>query len=484
MPIVYTSNDEVGSPQLFAVEVGTGKTIGTADISPGLPGDGDPEALTLDVKNGGILYLADIGDGDETDDNNQPSRTNCAVYGLPEFGPGAHGTLPCKKYPISYPGGVKHNSEAFAINPVSGLAYICTKGVDHSILYRLNRPFSTGGNVLEGITSAMPALVTDMCFTINGQWLLVRSKKTPNVLVFDHLNWKQAGTITCPKQAKGESITCEPNGKSFLIGSEGDDSPLYRVILPTKFRGNSTTPPSSSPTQPAVSKPGQLFNTRVWKLTLPTGKQGDPDEILSSALLTYEHPKYFFDSNGRVVFTTPYGGVTTGTSVNPRTELREMKTNGANAAWNSAHGNHRLTLTKWSFNHVGDVKKQATIAQVHDSGPNLDGKNSDDRVMIRYEGTSDTAGDVWCDFGNGKGTSPTSTKILSGYTLGQVVPKLAINCNSAGFRVFINDVQVASRNITMNGLYFKAGCYPQRSSDEAESDFAQTRIGGIVINHS
>lgn len=481
MPIVYTSNDEIAggdNHQLYAVEVGTGKVIGTANLSPALPSDGDPEALTLDVKNGGILYLADIGDGDEEDDNDAPSRTNCAVYGLPEFGPGAHGTLPCKKYPISYPGGVKHNSEAFAINPISGLAYICTKGVGHSILYRMNRPFSTSSNVLEGITSGMPPLVTDMCFTINGQWLLVRSKAFKDVVVFDHINWKQAGTITCPKQAKGESITAEPNGKSFLIGSEGEDSPLYRVILPTKFRGNVTTPPSQTPTQPAPTKPGQIIPMKFWKLTLPTGSAGHPDEVLMDALATYEHPKYFFDSNGRVVFTTPYGGVTTGGSVNPRTELREMWRNGqyAESDWPSNRGNHRLTLLKASFNHVGAVEKQAVIAQCHDG--------ADDRVMIRYEGTSSTGGDVWADFGNGKGQGATSVKIISGYTLGTVIGKLAININSAGFRVLVNDASAAFVNRSGSGMYFKAGCYPQRSSAEADSDFAQTRIGGIVVNHT
>jgi hypothetical protein len=480
MPLVYTSNDEVDSPQILAVEVSTGKVAGTADLSPGLPGDGDPESLRLDVKNG-ILYLADIGDGDEEDPDDPPSRTNCALYGLPEFGPGAHGTLPCKKYPISYPGGVKHNSEALAINPVSGLTYIITKGVQRSILYRMNRPFSTVSNVLQGITSALPPLVTDADFTINGQWLLLRVKGKNLVYVLDHHTWKTVGTIAVPATVKGESITCEPGGKSFLIGSEGTNSPIYRVILPTKYRGNSTPTPDSpptSPTQPVATKPSQIINFKFWKLTLPTGKQGDPDEKQGPSLVAgYEHPKYFYDSNGRVVFTTPHGGVTTGGSVNPRTELREMWDNGSygQSHWSSTRGNHRMTMTRVSVNHVGAVEKQVTFMQLHDA--------DDDRVMVLYEGTSSTAGNLWAEWGNGKGQGGTRDLIMP-YTLGQVIPKIALNINASGFRVLVNDVSQAFTARTASGCYFKAGCYPQKSGAESDNDFAQVRIGGLVVNHT
>lgn len=220
------------------------------------------------------------------------------------------------------------------------------------------------------------------------------------------------------------------------------------------------------------------MDLRFAKLTLPIGSKGDPDEILQPKLATYEHPKYFFDSNGRIVFNTPYGGVTTGGSVNPRTEMREMWKNGRydESEWNMGSGNHRMTLVDVSVNHVGAVEKQVTFGQVHDA--------IDDRLMLRYEGTSATAGDIWADFGNGKGKPPTSTKIISGYTLGKVIKKVAVLCNSAGMRVFVDDVQKASDGSVFSGCYFKWGCYPQRSSAEADSDFAQIRMRKAVILHS
>ena len=196
-------------------------------------------------------------------------------------------------------------------------------------------------------------------------------------------------------------------------------------------------------------------------------------------MAVYEHPKYFFDSNGRVVFNTPHGGVTTGGSVNPRTELREMWRNGqyAPSDWNSTRGNHRLTLTRVSVNHVGAVEKQVTFMQLHDA--------DDDRVMILYEGTSATSGDIWAEWGNGKGQGGTRDHIMA-YTLGQVIPKIALNINASGFKVYLNDspTPVAETARTATGCYFKAGCYPQKSASESDSDFAQVRIGGIVVNHT
>jgi hypothetical protein len=481
MPLVYTMNDEDGSPQIFAVEVATGKTIGTADLNPALPSNADPESIRLDVKTG-ILYLADIGDNDANRPT-FPTTGYTALYGLPEFGPGDHGTLPCKRYPVAFPGDAKINAESLAINPVNGRMYIITKEAGGSRLYRLPSPLVPNAkNVMTFVRRLETANVSDATFTINGQWLLVRSA-SPDIAVYDDNNFRKAGAFSGTVQAKGESIAAEPNGKSVLLGSEGrggngKGSPIYRVILPTKYRGISTPTaesPSQSPTQPMANKPGQIFNTRVWKLTLPIGKRGDPDEILYPALATYEHPKYFFDSNGRVVFNTPHGGVTTGGSVNPRTELREMKTNGDPANWSSTRGQNRLTLTKVSVNHVGAVEKLVTFMQLHDA--------DDDRVMVLYEGTSATAGNLWAEWGNGKGQGGTRDLIMP-YTLGQVVPKIALLVNASGFRVLVNDVSQAFTARTASGSYFKAGCYPQHSGDEADSDFAQVRIGGIVVSHT
>lgn len=481
MPLVYTMNDEDGSPQIFAVEVGTGDTIGTADLNPALPSNADPESIRLDVKTG-ILYLADIGDNDANRPT-FPTAGYTALYGLPEFGPGTHGTLPCKRYPVSFPGGEKINAESLAINPVNGKKYILTKEAAGSRLFLLPTLVAGADNAMTLVRRLETKNATDATFTINGQWLLVRSG-SPDIAVYDDNNFKKVGAFAGTTQQKGESIAAEPNGKSVLLGSEGRGgnnlgSPIYRVILPTKYRGVSTpTPasPSESPTQPMATKPGQLFNTRVWKLTLPTGSSGNPDEIPSNQLDTYEHPKYFFDSNNRIVFNTPHGGVTTPNSVNPRTELREMKTSGGEANWSSSSGNHRLTCSRVSVNHVGAVEKQVTVMQLHDA--------DDDRVMVRYEGTSATAGKWYADFGNGKGAGATSVEIISSYTLGAVIPKLAILINSTGFRVLVNDVSEAFVARSASGCYFKAGSYPQRSSAEANSDFAQVRIGGIVVNHT
>jgi hypothetical protein len=59
------------------------------------------------------------------------------------------------------------------------------------------------------------------------------------------------GTISSTALPKGESITMEPGGRSILLGSEGNDSPIVRVALP------STLAPVAPTTTPSSSASGQ-----------------------------------------------------------------------------------------------------------------------------------------------------------------------------------------------------------------------------------
>src|SRR5262245_39557093 len=80
--------------------------------------------------------------------------------------------------------------------------------------------------------------------------------------------------------------------------------------------------------------PSQVLDLSNWKITLPIGQSGDPTEILQPALNTFVDPNYFYVNaagNG-VVFTAPCGGVTTGGSSYPRSELRQMANNGSSQA--------------------------------------------------------------------------------------------------------------------------------------------------------
>ncbi|MEM8685465.1 MAG: polysaccharide lyase family 7 protein, partial [Pseudomonadota bacterium] len=73
--------------------------------------------------------------------------------------------------------------------------------------------------------------------------------------------------------------------------------------------------------------PGDQFDLRFWKLTLPldANQDGKVDEIGVRALQEYTHPDFFYlDENGFLVFAAPNKAQTTSGSSNTRSELRQM----------------------------------------------------------------------------------------------------------------------------------------------------------------
>ncbi len=73
--------------------------------------------------------------------------------------------------------------------------------------------------------------------------------------------------------------------------------------------------------------PGDNFDLRFWKLTLPTDRDNDGkvDEIGVRGLKNFSHPDFFYlDEHGFLVFATPNKAITTANSTNARSELRQM----------------------------------------------------------------------------------------------------------------------------------------------------------------
>jgi poly(beta-D-mannuronate) lyase len=75
-------------------------------------------------------------------------------------------------------------------------------------------------------------------------------------------------------------------------------------------------------TSPALAEsPGDYFDFKFWKLTLPldANLDGKVDEVSVRSLADYSHPDFFYlDENRNLIFTAPNKAKTTSGSSNTR----------------------------------------------------------------------------------------------------------------------------------------------------------------------
>jgi hypothetical protein len=229
--LAYTINDAGNAPAVFAIKLSTGDLLGTTRVEGG--DIQDTESIAID--GDGTMWLADLGD-------NKAKRDDVALFAFPEPGPGDH-TVTATRYPISYDTGPV-DVEALLVNPTTGAKFLASKNKRSTgTLYALPKKLSeTSQNVASDLGKPVPQDVSDGTFTIDGTQALLRTRK--EVYLVDPTSWQIAGTLTVPSVKQGESIAMEPGGTSFIIGSEGKNSPLYRVAY-----GPDAPPitPSSSP---------------------------------------------------------------------------------------------------------------------------------------------------------------------------------------------------------------------------------------------
>ncbi len=214
--MAYTINDSGNAPLIFAVDIATGRTVGTTRVEGGRLRD--TEALAID--RDGTLWVADTGDNDE-------QRDDAALYALPEQGAGNH-TVRAKRYPIVY-GDLSPNVEALLVHPVTGAKYLVSKNVMGGTVYALPPTLSTeraNAAVAQAVNG--PPIVTDATFTRDGTYAVLRSYTS--MFLIDPTDWSVINSVPTPQQKQGETITAEVD--SLLIGSEGSGSELIRVPIP------------------------------------------------------------------------------------------------------------------------------------------------------------------------------------------------------------------------------------------------------------
>lgn len=240
--LAYTINDSGNAPLVFAVQVSTGKVVGTTRV---LGGElRDTEAISVDRH--GTLWISDTGD-------NLDNRTDTALYALDEPGLGNH-TVTARRYPVSYPDG-HPNVEALLINPRTDAKFLVSKGLFGGTVYALPKTLHTDrANVPKAVGGEVAGTVTDGTFTTDSAYAVLRTYVS--IYVLDPTDWSVLHSEDSPAEPQGESITAEASGRSLLVGSEGVDSELIRVPFAKPVPKPTATKPASGSTNDTTSRSG------------------------------------------------------------------------------------------------------------------------------------------------------------------------------------------------------------------------------------
>ena len=213
--LVVTTNDSGDSGRVFAVDPGTGRTVGTTSW----PGDPvDVEALA--PAGPGHVWVGDIGD-------NRHVRDSVEVLRVP-VGRGDVAASP-EAYELVYPDGA-HDAEALVAHPLTGQLVVVTKGVFAGTAYaaplrlRPDRP-----NRLVAVGEA-PGIVTDAAFLPGGGGVVLRTYSRAHLASFP--SWQPVTSWELPPQDQGEGIALA--GPHLLISTEGARSRVLQVDLPAE----------------------------------------------------------------------------------------------------------------------------------------------------------------------------------------------------------------------------------------------------------
>jgi hypothetical protein len=255
--LVYTMNDSGNRPMVFAIQVSTGQVVGETDLSD-LELE-DPESIAVDPQ--GMLWLGDLGDNDR-------DRDDVSIVAFEEPGPGKAAPRSLQRFAVRYDSGPS-NVEAMLVSPTSRQIFLISKknedGGKPNVFALPQTLRADQPNVATNLNRPMPNGVSDATFTPDGSLALVETAS--KVLVYDARTWGAVGEFPGPGLPKGESMTIEPGGKSVLMGTEGENSPLVRIELPeiavAKAQPTAAPTPTPAPTDAEVPPVGALTGPDV-----------------------------------------------------------------------------------------------------------------------------------------------------------------------------------------------------------------------------
>jgi hypothetical protein len=220
--VAYTLNDNSEDRQtVYAFRISTGELLGKTELP--YKKRGNTESIYADPN--GRVWVGDLGDNDN-------ERTDAAIIRFTEPGPGTGTPTRLVRFPVRYSNG-KPNVEAMLVNPVNDQVFLIDKRSSGTAsLYRLPSTLvANSPNVAKPTSVSMPAEVSDAVISRDGHTAIVRTAE--NVQFFRTHLWSRYAVFDVPDLQNPESVTFEPGQTTFLFGSEGKNSPIYRYPVPS-----------------------------------------------------------------------------------------------------------------------------------------------------------------------------------------------------------------------------------------------------------
>ncbi|GAA3090512.1 hypothetical protein GCM10017600_46510 [Streptosporangium carneum] len=244
--VYYTHNDSSDGPIFFAVGA-DGRTRAKYTLQGAAARDWEGMAATKDPKTGrGVLWFADIGD------NFDGAWPDISVYRVPEPTSVRDAAVPAVRYRFRYEDG-GHNAEGVMVHPRTGRLYIVSKEFAGSVYEAPKRLRTDRTNVLRKVGSA-PVMATDAAYAPDGSSFVIRTYFSATVY---RAPGDQIARVSMPQLEQAESIAYTLDGKALLTGTEGKNSPVYRVPLPESVLRETAPSPAPTPTGDAGKGAGK-----------------------------------------------------------------------------------------------------------------------------------------------------------------------------------------------------------------------------------
>lgn len=263
--VVYTHNDSDGAARVFAVGP-HGRTKATLTLADADARDWEAVAVGRDGHGQPAVYVGDIGD------NLGGKWPSITVYRFTEPRRLTDRTVHPTRFTFRYAAGPR-NAEAMMINPATNRLYIISKEWNGGVYTTRGRPHAGRTNVLHRVADA-PALATDAAYAPDGSSFVIRTYVNA---AFYTTPGKRLGSDFLPGQQQGESVTYTPDGTALLIGSEGRNSPVWRVPVAAGDRA------SASPTPRRSSRPARTPDTA--RRSADDAAPSDGDSLLTGFVI-------------------------------------------------------------------------------------------------------------------------------------------------------------------------------------------------------